>query len=204
MKIERGQKDSVLLELESLKFKHPKDPNILFLNAVLTENASEASEAFERIVREFPNSRYADASVYRLFNYHSIEGNRELSETYFNKLKNEYPESPYLRIAQSQFDLLKAPEQSEKDIIKPIEKKITEYSHTIQAGAFIKKENALALKSQFEKAGIFSEINEKNVAGTIFNVVYAGKFENREDAENFLMIINSQFKIQGRVVEIGK
>jgi hypothetical protein len=204
MKIERGAEDSVKLELEKLKIRYPNDPNIIFLDAILTEDAAVSSLKFIKIVEEFPASKYADASVYRLFNYHSIEGNDELSKKYFNKLKNEYSESPYLRIAQNQFDILVSSKDVERENFKSENNKSVSYSYTIQAGAFAKKENAQSLKTQFEKAGIFSEIKEKNVAGTIFNVVFAGKFENREDAENFLMIINSQFKIQGRVVEIGR
>ncbi len=204
MKIERGAEDSVKIELEKLKIRYPNDPNIIFLDAILTENAADASLKFIKIVEEFPNSKYADASVYRLFNYYSVEGNNELSIKYFNKLKNEYSDSPYLRIAQNQFDIMISSKDVEKENPKSEVKKTVNYSYTIQAGAFAKKENAQLLKSQFDKAGIFSEIKEKNVAGTIFNVVFAGKLESREDAENFLMIINSQFKIQGRVVEIGK
>lgn len=204
MKIERGAQDSVKIELEKMKIRYPNDPNIIFLDAILTENAEEASLKFIKIVEEFPVSKYADAAAYRLFNYHAIEGNDELYKKYFNKLKNEYSESPYLRIAQNQFDILVSSKDAERENFKSNIKKTVNYSYTIQAGAFAKKENALSLKSQFEKAGIFSEIKDKNVAGTIFNVVFAGKFENREDAENFLMIINSQFKIQGRVVEIER
>ncbi len=204
MKIEKGEADSVRIELENLKIKYPDDPNILFLDAVLTIDALSASAKFIKITRDYPNSKYADASVYRLFNYYTVEGDFETANSYFVKLKNDYPESPYLKIAQTQTGALTELNKSEKEIPKTEIRKVSSYSYSIQAGAFTKRENAQSLKSQFEKAGIFSEIKEKNVAGTIFNVVYAGKFENREDAENFLFIINSQFKLQGRVIEINK
>lgn len=206
MKIESGKNDSVRVELETLKSKYPNDPNIMFLNAILTDDAIKSEEIFKKIVEVYPNSKYADASVYRLFNYYIIDDQNEIAEKYFLKLKNNYSESPYLRIAQSQYDVLLALNKTDKEneTIIPEAKYKDKFKFTIQAGAFAKKENAQTLKTQFEKAGIFSEIKEKNVAGTIFNVVFAGQFENKEDAENFLMIINTQFKLQGRVVEIGK
>lgn len=204
MKIESGEGDSVRIELETLKLKYPKDPNIMFLEAILTVDASESIKIFNKIIEDFPKSKYADASVYRLFNYNLIEGNYDSAKLFFIKLNNEYPESPYLRLAQNQYNTLISSPITEKEFSKEQIKPNIIYKFTIQAGAFVKKENAQSLKSQFEKSGIFSEIKEKNVAGTIFSVVFAGKFENKEDAENFLMIINSQFNLQGRVVEIGK
>jgi hypothetical protein len=49
-----------------------------------------------------------------------------------------------------------------------------------------------------------SFIKGKNIGGTVFSVVYVGKFASRSNAENFLQIINSQFNISGRVIEIEK
>lgn len=206
IQIEKGNLDSIKSEIDELNKKYPNDPNVLFLDAVATTDAELAIVKFQRIIDSFPKSKYADAAVYRLFNYYLTIEDNDYAEKYFNKLKDEYSDSPYLRLAQSQFsslsksnDINKEPTISQKERTKNVE-----YKYTIQAGAFSKKENAISLKTHFEKSGIYNETKEKNVAGTIFTVVYAGKFETREDAENFLAIINSQFKLQGRVVEIGK
>ena len=206
IQIERGAIDSVITELEKLKIKYPQNPDVKFLEAITIPDAQKAEEIFLEIVEKYPTSKYADASVYRLFNYYLIQNETQLVEKFYAKLKNEYSESPYFKFAQNQYELLSSSKEieNEKQIPKTEIKKSVNYSYTIQAGAFVKKENAHSLKSQFEKSGIYSEIKEKNVAGTIFSVVFAGKFESREDAENFLTIINSQFNLQGRVVEIGK
>ncbi|MBE0570213.1 MAG: hypothetical protein IH618_01600, partial [Ignavibacteriaceae bacterium] len=50
--------------------------------------------------------------------------------------------------------------------------------------------------------GIFTRLGEKIVGGTTFHVVYAGKFETYEDAENFLPVINSRYKVNGSIVPI--
>ncbi len=203
MKVERGELDAIKSELNNLILKYPDDPNIFFLDAVVTNAGDDAASKFMRVVENYPNSKYADAAVYRLFNYYFTQDNKDLSKKYFDKLKNDYPESPYLKIAKTQYDILISSEVIERETVEPVIKKTTETSFIIQAGAFARRENALSLKSQLEKAGVFTEIKEKNVAGTIFSVVYAGKFSNREDAENFLQIVNSQFKLQGMIVKIG-
>ncbi|MCW8824520.1 MAG: SPOR domain-containing protein, partial [Ignavibacteriaceae bacterium] len=76
------------------------------------------------------------------------------------------------------------------------------YKFTIQAGAFTNLENANNLVSEFENAGIYSRLGEKTVGGTTFHVVYAGKFMKYEDAENFLQVVNSRFKLNGSIVPI--
>jgi len=78
------------------------------------------------------------------------------------------------------------------------------FSYTIQAGAFTNSANASGLKKEIENAGMVSFIKEKNVAGTVFNVVYIGKFKSRKEAEDFLPVANTRFKINGRVTEINQ
>ena len=77
-------------------------------------------------------------------------------------------------------------------------------SYSVQAGAFTNADNANTLKKDIENAGMTSFIQEKNVAGTVFNVVFIGKFATRKEAEDFLPIANTRFRIAGRVVEINK
>ena len=62
--------------------------------------------------------------------------------------------------------------------------------------------NAESLKKQLEDAGYTSNIEEKTAAGTIFNVVYTGKFASLEAAKNFLNLINSKYNLDGRVVSL--
>jgi hypothetical protein len=59
------------------------------------------------------------------------------------------------------------------------------------------------LIKQFVNAGYSAEIKEKTVAGTIFQVVYVGKFTTEEEAKNFLQQINSQFNLDGRVISFN-
>ena len=61
-----------------------------------------------------------------------------------------------------------------------------------------------ALKKEIENAGLVSFIKEKSVAGTVFNVVFIGKYETKKEAEDFLPLANARFGIAGRVVEIDK
>src|ERR1035437_3123233 len=187
-KIESGKIEEVKEKLPELKAKYPHDPSVLFLEGILTENGKTSVSLFSNIVNTYPQSRYADAALYRIYSYYyALEMSPE-SASWLGKLKKNYPSSPYIKIAEKNNKI------SDQKI---------KYKYTIQAGAFSNKENANALKKQFIDAGYSSEIKDKTVAGTIFQVVYVGKFTTEEEAKNFLQQINSQYNLDGRVISIN-
>jgi tetratricopeptide (TPR) repeat protein len=202
--IEEGNQKDVLEKLPSLISKNPNDPSVMFLEGVLTEDGNKALTNYIRIVDNYPKSKYADAAAYRTFSYYYALGEYENAQKYLNKLKNEYPISPYLKIAERNIPSSKQLAYQEEAKAAQTTKNSEELKSkfTIQAGAFTKLSNASALKKDFDNNGFFSEIKDKVVAGTTFNVVYVGKFESKEEAENFLHVINKEFKLDGRIVDL--
>ena len=204
--IENGKADEVRYELIGLKEKYSGDPSVMFLEGVLTENGQKAVVVYQKVVIEHPNSKYADAALYRIYSYYYALGLYESATEKLNKLSTDYPKSPYIRIAK-QNQLPVNPEITQEDETDSTQQKNedvkrTNYKFTIQAGAFSNNENAKSLQVKFEKSGIFSEIKDKLVAGTTFHVVYVGKFITENDAESFLSTINDKFELSGRVIEI--
>lgn len=207
--IESGKADEVKNELTDLKERYPESPSVMFLNGVLTENGQKALVIYENIVNRFPDSKYADASLYRIYSYYYALGLYESANKKLSILINNYPASPYINIAK-QNQILFNPEIEQEDIVVQTEEDqqtVTEfyddyYKYTIQAGAFSNGENAQSLKENFEQSGFYSEIQEKQVAGTTFHVVYVGRFVTDNEAENFLKTVNTQFNLKGRVVNI--
>lgn len=197
--IEQGKGDEVKSKLADLKNDYPNSSNVLFLEGVLTENAQDAVSIYQKIVEKYPKSAYADAALYRIYSYYFALGLYNTADKNFEKLKKDYPESPYIKMAaQNVADQNQEPTQT----TQPTDD--AEYNFTVQAGAFTNKDNAASLSKEFVNAGMYSVIKEKNVGGTVFNVVYVGRFFNRSEAEDFKSIINSQFNVTGRVVEIEK
>jgi tetratricopeptide (TPR) repeat protein len=201
--IEAGNKKTVEDELPSLISKNPESPSIMFLEGVLTKDGNKAIFTYSRILDKYPESKYADAALYRIYSFYYAKGEYDKAKKSLDKLKNDYPVSPYLKIADrevpaaNQFEL---PE--EKNSKQLTEEDVPKYKFTIQAGAFTQSSNAASLKKNFEDNGFFSEMKDKVVAGTSFRVVYVGKFESRDEAENFLNVINKEFKLDGRIVDM--
>jgi tetratricopeptide (TPR) repeat protein len=204
-KVEQGSIEEVKSELLSLKVDYPKSANLIFLEAVLTENGQDAVALYQKIIDNYPKSRYADAALYRIYSYYFALGLYNTADKQFERLKKEYPESPYIKMVDVN-TVKKDDEESSNQIenLKQQNDSEQEFSYTIQAGAFTNSANASGLKKEIENAGMVSFIKEKNVAGTVFNVVYVGKFSSRKEAEDFLPIANTRFKINGRVTEINQ
>lgn len=197
--IESGDREAVSQKLPELKSKNPNDPSVLFLEAILTEDGNKAVTLFENIASKYPKSKYADASVYRISSYYYAVNEQSKALSYFNRLKIDYPASPYIKLAARNFQV----KNEEPGVVVENSKTEKKYKYTIQAGAFSSKLNAEALKKDLAESGFVSEIKEKNVAGAIFQIVYVGKFTGEEEARDQLEILNKKFKLNGRVTVIN-
>lgn len=203
--IESGELAAVKEVLPELKSRNPESPAVMFLEGVLTEDGQQAITIYQNIIDKYPKSKYADASVYRVFSYFYALGFYEAAERMRRKLNSDYPDSPYRKLADAnQIPGRETRNETETVVSQPVQQPVqtVNYRFTIQAGAFSNPSNAENLKNDFVKAGYQTEISEKNVGGTLFQVVYVGKFTSRKDADDFLHIINSRFNLTGRVVEI--
>lgn len=202
--IENGNIGEAKEALVDLKAKYPDDPSVKFLDGVLKENGQEAVVIYQDIVDNYPKSKYADASLYRIFSYYYALGLYDTAREKLKQLKSTYPTSPYIQVADQNLSLLEKPDVQETKAKTEEDKSATEqnYKYTIQAGAFTSLDNAKKLIDEFENAGIYTQLADKVVGGTTFHVVYAGKFEKYEDAESFLQVVNSQYKVNGSIVSI--
>jgi len=206
--IDNGQKVQALSQLAKLKDEYPDDPSVMFLEGVLTQNGQNAVAIYTKIINEHPKSRYADASVFRIYSYYYALGLYGTANSFLNRLKNDYPNSPYIKIAEQRNENITQPKVetptqpvANEPAFKAPQTNIV-YKYTIQAGAFTNSDNSNNLKTKFENAGFYSSISDKNVGGTIFHIVFVGKFETEESAKKALKIINKQFNLEARVTTL--
>jgi len=203
--IEKGEVQEVKDRLIELKKSFPQSPSVMFLDGVLTENGQEAIEIYNNILEKYPQSTYADAALYRIYTYYYALGLYDSADKNLVRLKKDYPESPYIKMAALNLVIDDENEtQPNNETTVNTKTDDANYKFTVQAGAFTNAVNAASLKKEFDDAGMSAFIREKNVGGTIFNVVYVGRFINGDEAENYLQIINSRFKLSGRVAELER
>ncbi|MBK8944038.1 MAG: SPOR domain-containing protein [Ignavibacteriae bacterium] len=198
--IEQGKIDEAKENLEFFKKKNANDPNVIFLQAVLTENGEESQKLYELVYSTFPNSKFADAALFRSFSYFYAIGLYKKAETLKALLNKEYPDSPYLKNTDRSFI------QDDEMILvenKPYNKKsASNKKYTIQAGAFGNLQNAQELKNKFIQRGLISNISQKNVNNLQLHVVTVGEFSSQSDAEVLQKRLKTEFSVDGKIREI--
>jgi tetratricopeptide (TPR) repeat protein len=197
VEIESGNIQNALTYLQEFKNSSPNDPSVIFLDGVLTQNGEDALKKYSTVYEKYPKSNYADASLYRIFSYYFALGYYKKAESYLDKLKTGYPNSPYIKTADRTIP-------DEEDSVSAIdEKQNPAFVFTIQAGAFLNSDNAKKLKDQLQNDGYSSEIIIKEIGGSFFNIVYVGKYENENDTKPVLVFLLNKYSIKGRTVPLS-
>lgn len=206
--IENGNIKSAETIMRELKTKNANDPSVIFLDAVLTKDGEEALEKYSTILEKYPDSKYADAVIYRIFSYYYSLGYYRKAETYLDRLKKDFPESPYIKTADRKIpDIEEQPPQPIVTASKPVQPEKTEiktYNFTIQAGAFLNVDNAKKLCDRLNEENYFTEITTKEIGGSILNVVNVGRFTTEEESKSVLSLLEKRFNLKGRTVPINK
>ena len=206
--IENGNIGSAETILRDLKAKNANDPSVIFLDAVLTKDGDEALKKYSTVLEKYPDSKYTDAVIYRIFSYYYSLGYYKKAETYLNRLKKDFPESPYIKTADRKIpDIEEQPPQPVIVPAKPIQQEKVEtktYNFTIQAGAFLNIENAKKLSEQLNRENYFTEITTKDIGGSILNVVNVGRFTTENESKSALILLEKKFNLKGRTVPINK
>lgn len=230
--IESGQIESAKAGYAKLKKAHPDDPSVMFLDAMLTQNGSDALTKYSDIYQKYPKSKYADASLYWVYSYYYALGSYAKASGYWELLKKNYPASSFLKSGENNSPAAEqkpsasaasqkssAPAAEKKQVLPASPKKADEtnkppktgsapakknFSFTIQAGAFLDEKNAGKLMENFRESGYFSELKKKEIAGSMLTVVYVGRFETEKEAHKSLDQINTRYKLNGRVVRAEK
>jgi len=199
--IESGNVERAKKILSELKLTNHADPSVLFLDAVLTKDGKISLEKYTDIYQKYPKSKYADASLYRIFSYYFSLGLYKKAGEYLEKLKKEYPGSPYIKSANRSIPdeketlVYEEGPETEKENIK-------QAGFTVQAGAFLNSENAKNLSRQLQDAGYSTEIKTKEIGGSILNIVTVGRFDTDREASQILDFLKQKFNLNGRVVKL--
>ncbi len=95
-KIAMGEGDQVRQELPDLLADFPNDPGVTFLHASLVDDASRAVPLFEKIVREYPKSEWADDAQWRLVQIYAVLRDADRARAALHRFQTNYPNSEYL------------------------------------------------------------------------------------------------------------
>lgn len=209
--IDEGRYELAIDELNELKSESPNDPSVMYLDALLTADASDAVTKYKTIIEKYPESKYADAANYQVYSYYYSVGNYSSAKKQLENLKKNYPSSIYIRKIEDKIDALSISDLTYKKPVGPTttnkaEKQSGDKSKggfSVQAGAFLVKGNAVKLAKSLKSKGFRAEINEKDVGGSNFYIVNVGNFKTSNEAEELAGKIKKALNIEGRIVNLN-
>lgn len=198
--IERGGTETVRAELPTLMNNFQNHPGVLFLQAVLTTDGSEAARTYQSIVDNFPESEWADDALYRLYQYFYSIGLYKTGDQKLQQLKRDYPFSSYAAKAPAPEQPPPAREEPPAQIKRPgpVEKFATTF--TVQVGAFSALQNAEELKSRFERDNFVCNIFTVVTDGRKLHKVWVGEFGTYDEAKRFTQEIKRKYNLESIVV----
>lgn len=200
--IEKGQSEVVKAELPTLMTNFQNHPGVLYLQAVLTTDGTEAAKIYQSLVDNFPRSEWADDALFRLYQYYYSIGLYKTADQKLEQLKRDYPFSTYAT-DQKVAEEPKNPPPTDNPAPAPRQAKSAEKAtviYTVQAGTFSILQNAEELRSRFERDGFVSHIFTIVNNGRKFHKVWVGEFNTQEDARRFSADIKKRYRLDTIVV----
>jgi len=226
--IEQGNSKGVEENLPELISKYPKNSGVLYLKALLTEDANLAIKQYKHIIKNFPESSYAAESAMRLGEYFYARGLYTQSANILKSIPGKYPrfrdmqrltdlmmnsfnaigESDsakyYGLIIKSMFPAIDAniDENNNKltQVFKFKKNEINKGPYIVQVGAFSNKENAKRLKLQVSQLGHDVSINKVDANGKVFFAVRVNRYKSKRKADEIGKDIKSKLGVSYRVL----
>lgn len=199
--IEKGQGDVIKAELPTLMTNFQNHPGVLYLQAVLTTDGTEATKIYQSIIDNFPRSEWADDALFKLYQYYYSIGLYKTADQKLEQLKRDYPSSTYAadqKVVEE--PKIVTPTETPAKVSRPSKGEKSSVVYTVQAGTFSVLQNAEELKSRFEKDGYSSHIFTIVNNGKKFHKVWVGEFSKQEEAKRFSAQVKKKYHLETIVV----
>ena len=89
--IEQGKIDGVKENLPELISKYPKNPGVLYLKALLTQDGKSAIKQYKKLLKQYPNSKYAPDAAMKIGEYFYARGLYTQAATLLKNIPIKYP-----------------------------------------------------------------------------------------------------------------
>ena len=226
--IAEGELDGVKESLPELLSKYPKDPGVLFLKAVLTDDGEYALKQYKYILKNFPKSTYAPESAMKIGEYFYARGLYTQSANLLKNIPINYPRFPNIQrltdLMINSFNAIGEADSAKyyaliiKSMFPKVETNIADKSnklsqvfsfskktkslgpYVVQIGAFSSEENAKRLKLQVSQFGHDVSINKVDSNGKTFFAVRINRYHSKRKAEEVGKDVRSKLGVSYRVL----
>lgn len=94
--VAKGNTTQVKTQLPDLLAEYPNDPGVMLLHGVVIEDAFRAVKIYERIVKNYQQSQWADDAYWRIVQFYAILGDISRAEKELYDFRSKYPASEFI------------------------------------------------------------------------------------------------------------
>ncbi|HOK14347.1 MAG TPA: SPOR domain-containing protein [Candidatus Kapabacteria bacterium] len=186
--VAQGKIEEVRAAMPKLLADYPNEPGVLLLQGVLMEDGLRAVKIYKNIVKNYPNSEWADDAQWRIVQFYGVIGDTLEAKKELEFFRKNYPKSEFLApatdVVQSSISSAKYDFKSKINTEKAVPKTQTENQRWgLQVGLYSTKSAAEYEKKRFLGMKLRTEIIEKEVDGEIKYAVVIGNYSSKESAE---------------------
>lgn len=208
--VNNGEVEEVRKEIPALLERYPNNPGVLYVQALVTKEGAEAARMYQSIVDNFPRSAYADAALYRVYQFYYSLGLYRTAELKMNQLKAEYPTSRYLKGTARETVAL--PEETPPAVrdssaaapmvreTPPAPAAVATASFALQVGAYGTQVNAEKQRKFFTDLGYPVDVLTKVRDTKTLFVVLVGSYGSYEQAKAQGTEIRKKYSVESMVV----
>lgn len=211
--ISAGQPEEAQHDLPALLEKYPGDPSVKYLQGMLATEGSEAVRIYQSIVDSYPRSEYADAALYKVYQFYGALKLNTTAELKLDQLKRDYPNSPYATgkaPGETKVVAIADPPHSTPvrtgsiTIDTPAVKKPVAPpaagGFALQVGAFSTQASASKVKAQMDELGYRTDVVPRDHGGKTLFLVWVGRYSSQEEARGEGQSLKSQQGISSMIV----
>lgn len=108
----QGKVTEVKSKLPDLLVEYPNDPGVKLLHAAVLNDAFKAIDIYRSIIRDYPDSQWADDCYWRIVQFYAVLGDTTAAQNELDNFRKRYPTSVYLGpasdVVNSSIDLVAA------------------------------------------------------------------------------------------------
>ncbi len=228
--LDEGQVSLVREKVPELLSKYPNNPNVLFLDALLTKDGMKSLDLYNTILEKFPESKYAGDAAIKIGEYFYARGLYSQAGKQLCTIPRRYPRFPdiqrvldlmvnsfqaigqddsakyYLGIYQSMFPYLDIDKYGFETSFQPRNNSLSENKknvpkpYVVQIGAFGNIQNAKRLKLQVSQIGYEVELSKIQTNGRGLHAVRVVRFKTKSSAEKIGNTIKKKLGVDFRVL----
>ncbi|HYF03135.1 MAG TPA: SPOR domain-containing protein [Patescibacteria group bacterium] len=222
--VARGRIDEVRASMPELLKNYPGDVGVIFLNAIILDNAVQALTTYESIVQNSPESEWADDAQWRIVQYYALKRDTARAHAELQQYRENYSTSEFLLSATEIVRATVGPPRlvrtlssanattTSKTISPTSEAPVNGASksaeqiekprrYTLQVGSYVLLESAEAEVTRFKNKRLRAAVLPKVSGAERTYAVTIGDYSSREAAEKAIPIVKEQCGCEPFVLE---